>query len=135
MQADLSRLTRALRKETCPRRVHDEVRRRILLEPSSHGRLRPAISVALAVLVLACGFSIWQWQAGENAQRHAELAARTTLQRARIANQAEAALGLIGAVLVNVGAHFEKVISARAVLPLQNSLEVTKNKIIENIKL
>ena len=131
MQPDLSRLTRALRKEICPRHVHDEVRRRILLEPSSHGRLRPAISVALAVLVLACGFSIWQWQA----RRHAELAARATIQRARVANQAEAALGLIGAVLVNVGAHSEKVISARAVLPLQNSLEVTKNKIIENIKL
>ena len=131
MQPDLSRLTRALRKEICPRHVHDEVRRRISLEASSPKRWRLAVPLAVAGLVLACGFSVWQWQA----RRHAELAARATIQRARVANQAEAALGLIGAVLVDVGAHSEKVISDRAVLPLRNSLELTKNKIIRNIEL
>jgi hypothetical protein len=135
MQADLYRLTRELRKETCPGRVHDEVRRRTSPEASSPRRLRFAISVAVAGLVLACGLSVWRWQGGEKTRPQAELPERTTLDRARIANQAEAALGLIGCVLVNAGAHSERVISDRAVLPLRNSLELTKNKIIHNIEL
>jgi hypothetical protein len=93
------------------------------------------MALAMAAVVLAFGLSVWRGQADEKAQRQARMAKCTTLDRARIANQAETALGLIGSVLVNASAHSEKVISDRAVLPLQNSLELTKNKIIRNIEL
>lgn len=133
MQQDLQRLVRELRNETCPRRVHDAVGRRIPAESPTPKWLHPAIPVAIAGLVVACCISAWRWQAGENARPQSRLAERTTLTRIEIANQAESALGLIGSALLNAGTHSEKVISERAVLPLRNSLELTKNKIILNI--
>jgi hypothetical protein len=133
MQPDLPRLARELKKETCPRRVLDEVQRRIAAERPSPRRLRFAISIAMAGLVLACGLSAWRWN--EHARQQAAVAEFNARERAQTMNQAEGALGYVGSVLLQAGAHSEKIISDRAVPPLRSSLQLTKNKIIPNIEL
>ena len=126
-QRDLSRLTRELKNETCPQRVRDEVQRRISAQASSPGWLRLAIPLAA---LLVCGVLSWHWQAEKNAKRQAELAQLELRNRVQVAQQAEDALGLIGSVLVDAGAHSEKVIYDRAVPPLRNSLQTANNNII-----
>jgi anti-sigma factor RsiW len=135
MQRDIWRLTRELKKETCPRRVLDEVERQIATKKSSRRRWRFAIPLAIAGLVVVCGLSIWRWQAGENARQQAKLDEQTTLARARVASQAKDALGLMGSILVSAGIDSGKVISERAGPPLQDSFEIAKNKIIHNTEL
>ena len=132
MQQDLSELTRELQKETCPPRVINKVRGRISARLWSAGQLR--IAVAFAVVVVACGFVAWRWQAGVNARQQVE-AERTTLARTRVANQAEGALTLVGSELLDASAHSGKIISDRAVPPLRNSIEIAKNKIINPMEL
>lgn len=133
MQQDLSRLTRELQKETCPQRVRNEVRGRISARASSPGWLRAA--VAFSALVLVCGISLWRWRVGEKARQEAALAEQVARERVQIAQQAEGALGLIGSVLADAGAHSGKVIYDRAVPPLRNSLQTANNKIIHHIEL
>lgn len=135
MQEDLSRLTRELKKETCPQRVRDEVQRRISARQSPLGWLRRAIPAAVAGLVLASGVSVWNWQAKRNAKREAALAELEMQERVRIAHETEDALGLIGSVLANAGAHSGKVIYDRAVPPMRNSLQTANKKIIHDIQL
>jgi hypothetical protein len=130
MQQDLSRLTRELKNETCPQRVRDEVQRRISARASSPRWVRPGIPLAAAGLMLVCGISVWHWQAERNAKRQAELAQLALRDHVQIAQEAEGALGLIGSVLANAGAHSGKVIYDRAVPPLRNSLQTANNKII-----
>lgn len=131
MQEDLSRLTRELKKETCPQRVRDEVRGRISARESSRGWLR--LAIPLVALVLVCGVSVWHWQAERDARQQAKLAERALHNRVQI--QAERALDLIGSVLANAGADSGKVIYDRAVPPLRNSLQTANNKIIRHIEL
>src|SRR5579871_4766230 len=130
MQEDLSQITRELQKETCPQRVHDEVQRKISSGTSSSRRLRLAVPLAAAALVLVCGVSVWRWHAGEKARQQAALAEQAARERVQIAQQAEGAMGLIGRVLADAGAHSGKVIYDRAVPPLRNSLQTANNKII-----
>jgi len=130
MQPNLTRLIRELKKETCPRRVRDEVRGRILARESSPGRLRYAIPMVIAGLILVCCVTVWQYEAREKAQQQARLA-----ERRQVADEATRALGLLGSVLLDASAHSEKIISDRTVPPLRNSLETTKNKINEYINL
>jgi hypothetical protein len=53
----------------------------------------------------------------------------------QVAREAESALGFIGTVLLDAGAHSETVISDRAITPLRNGLETAKNKIIHHTEL
>jgi len=53
----------------------------------------------------------------------------------QVAREAETALGLIGTVLLDAGAHSETVISDRAVRPLRNALQTAKNRIIRHTEL
>ena len=130
MQKDVTRLARELRKETCPRRVIDEATRRIAAETPSPSRLRYALPVALAVLLVLGGFMVQRRLAGGNAGRPPRLAEQHAVDRAQIARQAEGAFALIGAVLRDAAAHSETVITDRAVPPLQNGLESFWQKII-----
>jgi len=132
MQQDFSRLTRELRKETCPQGVLDAVGRRI--ERRSPSRRRFAIAVAFAGAIVVCCLAGWGWQAGVSARRQAELE-RVRLGRVQVATQARDALGLIGMELVDAGAHSGKIISDRAVPPLRDSFQTAKNKIIQHIEL
>jgi hypothetical protein len=50
----------------------------------------------------------------------------------QVARQAETALGLIGTMLLDAGAHSESAISNRAIPPLRNGLETAKNKIVRD---
>ena len=135
MQRDVSGLVRELKKETCPQRVLDEVGRRIATKGSSPRRWRLAIPLAVVGLVVVCSLSIWRWQAGENARQQAKLVEQTTLDRARVASQAQDALGLLGSVLANAGADSGRIISDTAVPPLRDSFELAKNKIIHPTEL
>ena len=134
MQEDLPGLARELRKETCPRRVIDEAWRRIAAETPQPRRLRYAIPLALAGAVLLCGLLVRSRLAGGNAGRQPELAGQAH-GRMQAARQAETALGIIGTVLLDAGAHSETVISDRAIPPLRNGLETAKNKIIRHTEL
>lgn len=135
MQQDLSQLARELRKETCPRRVLDEVERQISQKESPPIRLRLALFCAVAGFVLVGCLSVWLWQGNENARPQATLVEHPKPDRAQAANQAEDALALMGSVLLEASAHSEKIISDRAVPPLRNSIETARNKIIHRIEL
>ena len=134
MQQDLSRITSELRKETCPRRVLDEVERKISQQKSAPTRLRLALG-AVAGFVLVVSLSVWLWQRNQNARPQAALAVAPKPDAAQVANQAEDALVLVGSELLDAGAHSEKIISDRAVPPLRNSIETAKNKIIHPMEL
>ena len=135
MQEDLPGLTRELRKETCPRRVIDGAWRRIAAETPPPRRLRYAIPAALAGAVLLCGLLV-RWRPGDgNAGRQPQLAEQQAHGGMQAARQAQTALGLIGTVLLDAGAHSETVICDRAIPPLRNGLETAKNKIIRHTEL
>jgi len=135
MQEDLPGLARELRKETCPQRVIDGALRRIAAETPPPRRLRYAISAALAGAVLLCGLLVRWRPADGNVGGQPELAEQQAQGRMLAARQAETALGLIGTVLVDAGAHSETLICDRAIPPLRNGLETAKNKIIRHTEL
>jgi hypothetical protein len=126
MQPDLQRIVRELKNEKCPQRVRDQVRGRISARESV--RLRYAIPLALAAFFVICGLLVWQSQVRENIRQQAQLAQLTT-ERASVARQAQDAMELVGSVLIDAGAHSEKIISDRTVPQLRNSLETAKNKL------
>jgi hypothetical protein len=132
MQEGLPRLARELRKETCPQHVIDEVLGRIAAETPPPRRLRYAIPVALAGTAILCGLLVRSQLAGGNAGRQPELAEHQAHRRMQTAREAESALGFIGTVLLDAGAHSETVISDRAIPPLRNGLETAKSKIIRH---
>jgi type II secretory pathway component PulM len=132
MRPDRQRIVRELKKETCPQRVRDRVRGRIAARESA--RLRYVMPLAFAGVIVVCCLCLWQWQVHENARQQAKLA-QLTIERARVARQAQDAMGLVGSVLLKAGAHSEKIISDRTVPQLRNSFETAKNKIIQNIDL
>ncbi|HZR19970.1 MAG TPA: hypothetical protein VFE51_21985 [Verrucomicrobiae bacterium] len=135
MQEDLPGLVRELSKETCPRRVIDGALRRIAAETPGPGWLRPAIPMALAGAVLLGALFIRYQPADGNAGHQPELAAQQPHGRMQSAREAETALGLIGTVLLDAGAHSQTVIWDRAIPPLRNGIETAKNKIIRHTEL
>ena len=134
MQTKLTELVRELKSEKCPQRVHDEVRGRLSARQSSSPRLRLAISMALAALVLLCSLFVWRQQARERTRQRARLA-QLTLERTQVARQAENALGLVGSMLLSAGNDSGQIISDRTVPPLRNSFETAKTKINQYINL
>ena len=135
MQEGLPGLASELRKETCPRRVLDAAARRIAAETPPPRRLRYALPAAFVGLALLCGVIVRWRTAGGNSGRQPSLAEQQAHSRAHVARQAEGALGFIGKVLLDAGAHSESVISARAIPPLRNGLETARNKIIHRTEL
>ena len=135
MQESLPRLARELRNETCPQRVIDETVRRIAAETPPLDRFRYGIPLTVAGLVLLGCLIIWRRTGDGNAERQMNPAARESLRGAQIARQTEGALGLIGSVLLDAGAHSERVISDRAIPPLRNGIETAKNKIMHSTDL
>ena len=133
MQSKLTRLIRELKNEQCPQRVRDQVRGRIAARESAPPRLRLAVSVAMAVVVLLCGLVVWRWRAHEYT-RQAQLA-QLSVRRAQVAHQAEDALDLVGSVLLSAGTDSGQIISDRTVPPLRNSFETARNKINQYIDL
>ena len=140
MQEDLppglAREVHELRKETCPQRVIDETLRRIAAETPPRRRLRYAIPVAFAGIVLVCGLMLARWRpAGGNAGRQPELAAQQTHARMQAARDVETALGLIGTALLDASARSETVVSDPAIPPLQHGFDTAKNKISRHTQL
>lgn len=134
MRPKLQRIVDELRKETCPQRIRDGIRGRIAARESSPRRLHFVMRMAIAGLALVGCLSAWQWQARQSARKEAQLA-QLTLERTRVARQAENTLDLVGSVLLHAGAHSEKIISDRTVPPLRDSFELAKNKITQHIDL
>ena len=135
MQEDLPGLARELRKETCPRRVIDATLRRIAAETPPPSRLRYALPVALASLVVFCALLVVRRPVTGNDRPPQRLAAQQAYAPAGVAREAEGALQLIGTVLVDAGAHSKSVISERAIPPLRNGFETARNKIIHHTEL
>jgi hypothetical protein len=130
MHSPLQRIVHELKKESCPPRVRDQVHGQIAARESSRRLRRFVVRMAVACFIVAACVTVWQWQVAQNAREEAKRA-----QRIQIACQAQDALGLVGRVLLDAGAHSEKIISDRTVPPLQNSLETTKNKINQYLNL
>lgn len=137
MQEDLPGLAHELRQETCPRRVIDEAVRRIAAETPPPSRLRYAIPITLTLAgaALLGGLFFRSRLTGDNAGQQPQWAEQQAQRRRQVARQAETALGLIGTVLLDAGAHSETVISDRAIPPLRNGLQTAKNKIIRHTEL
>jgi hypothetical protein len=111
---------------------------RIAAETPPPSRLRFAIPVALAASVFLCGLLlVHSWVAGGNVRsgRQPELVAKQAHGRAQAARDTETALGLIGTVLLDAGAHSQSVISDRAIPPLRNGLQTARNKIMRQTEL
>jgi len=77
--------------------------------------------------VILCGLLVRSRQT-ETAQQQAQ-------RRMQVARQTETALGLIGTLLLDAGAHSETVICDRGIPPLRNGLETAKNKVIRHTEL
>ena len=137
MDEDLQQLVSELRKETCPQRVLDEVARRISEQTEPPNRFRYAIATALAALVVLCGIGLWRWPrgGGSGPQHVPELAQNAPIGREEAARQASGALAYIGQVLLEAGAHSERVILNDAVPQVRNSLETARNKIMNHTEL
>jgi hypothetical protein len=133
MSQDLSGLTRELREEKCPRRVLDEVERRI--SQSAPRRFRWALPFAVAVIVLVTCFFVWQGRTGRTAPQQAKGSMPPQSNPAQIASQTESALNLMGSVLIDAGVRSERIIVAQAVPPLRDSIEIARNQIIKNTDL
>jgi len=136
MQEDLppglERELHELRKESCPQRVIDEVRRRIADETPAPKRLRYVMPAAFAGIVLVCGLVMARWRPTGNGGRQAEVAKQQTRQAAR---EVETALGLIGTALIDAGTRSETVVSDRAIPPLQHGFDTAKDKIVRHTQL
>jgi hypothetical protein len=135
MDHQLQTLVRELRNQSCPPEVMERVIRRIARD---HQKSRDSARIwkwALAFTVLLVVLGTWQWgQSGLRAQRRAaELAAKVHADRARVAQQTAGALGYIGQVLLQTAAHTQNSISKKAVPPLRDGLQTTRNKIIDRI--
>src|SRR5262249_39674525 len=111
--------------------------RRIAAETPPPSRLTYGIpaTLALAGLVLLCGLLVRSRLTGDNAGQQRQWGEQQAQRRMQVARQAETALGLIGTVLLDAGAHSETVISDRAIPPLRNGLQTAKNKIIRHTEL
>ena len=135
MHEDLQQLARELRKETCPQRVLDEVARRISEQTPPPNRFRYRIAVALAASVVLCGIVLLQWPIGRGARRASDVAQSRPIDRVQVAHQVEGTFAYIGQVMVDAGAHSQRVILNDAVPQLRNSFETAKDKIMNHIEL
>jgi len=135
MQEDLPTLARELRKETCPQRVIDNALRRIAAETPTPRRPAYIIPVALAGIVVLCGLLFWWRPGGNRAGGQPEIIAQQTHGPVQAARDAEAALNLIGTVLLQACARSENVISDRALPPLRDGFAKARNKIIHHTEL
>jgi len=128
MSKDLKKITFELRKETCPAKVVDTVRRQIRPRESTHGRLFYASVTTILLVAMTCFIALWQ----ENVKARQQV---LMVQRARTIQQTYDSIELIGYVFVDAGTHSGKTIFERTVLPLRDGLQEYKNKIINNEKL
>lgn len=135
MHEDLQQLARELRKETCPQRVLDDVARRISAQTPPPNRFRYRIAAGLAALVVLCGIALLRWPSREGSVPAPEVASKEIVDRVQVARQVEGTFAYIGKVMVDAGAHSQKVILNDAVPQLRNSFETAKDKLMNHIEL
>lgn len=134
MDENLQRLTRALREETCPASVHEGVARRIAAEKAGGGRLRPLFAFAIAIIVVLGCLAVWRWPGTVSQRGQPQITAQPPLTSEQVVAEAEQALASIGGVLLQAGVYSQQTISEEAVPPLRNSLDSTKHKLSQLIK-
>jgi hypothetical protein len=132
MDENLERLASELRRERCPKRVLDEVSRRIAKEARPQPRLKIAAVVAGAAVL--CAILLWMRPVGPDTHGQPRAGAPPSADSARAAQEAKLALGCIGTVLRDAGARSEEAILKGAVPPLRNSLQTVKNKLENQYK-
>lgn len=142
MDDQLQTLVRELRNQSCPPAVMENVIRRIARDHQRTRALAGAWRWAIAFAALLVVLGSWQWErlrfrAQRNSagaqRRAAELTAKAHTDRTRVARQTAGALGYIGQVLLQTAAHTQDTISKKAVPPLRDGLQTTKNKVIDRI--
>jgi len=134
MDDQLQRLVRELRKQSCPPGVMDRVAQCISEEKvgTRWSRLAWSLGIAFLTLIAAFGIGARQWKAVRHTERQAaELPAKPHMERAHAAQQAAGALAYIGQVLLETTAHSQNSILKKALPPLRDSLETTRNKVID----
>jgi hypothetical protein len=87
-----------------------------------------------AALLLVCSLAIWHRLSAREAQRHPDPSVVASLNRAQVVRETEGALGYIGCVLLDAGAHTEKIVLNQAVPRLRNSLTTTREKLLNHIQ-
>jgi hypothetical protein len=85
-------------------------------------------------LLLVCSLAIWHRLSAREAQRHPDPSVVASLNRAQVVRETEGALGYIGCVLLDAGAHTEKIVLNQAVPRLRNSLTTTREKLLNHIQ-
>ena len=135
MDKDLQQLARELRNETCPQRVLDEVARRISAQAPPPIRFRYVIAVAVAASVVLCGIALLRWPSRESSAPAPQVASKEVVDRVQVARQVEGTFAYIGQVMVDAGAHSQRVILNDTVPQLRNSFETAKDKLMNHIEL
>jgi hypothetical protein len=88
--------------------------------------------VAVAAAVVLGGLALWRLPADRLTHPKPNAGSPVELDSARAAQQAQVALGCLGAALRDAGARSEEIILKSAVPPLRNSLQTAKNVIIKH---
>ena len=129
MRQNLQRLAHALRAERCPPQLLQNVQARVGLDETSRWRWpwrRTAFAACTAALLALLAVGTWPNRIFRSPSQSA-LANRA--DQVRVAQEAGAALGYIGTLLVDAGKHAQGAILNEAVPPLRNSLEVVSKTI------
>jgi hypothetical protein len=125
MDEDLQRLTDTLRHQICPPDVIERVMQGIGRDQAQRRGCQWRYAWAMAGLALIVTLSTWQVQVRREHRARAD--------RVRVIQQTEGALAYVGHTLLQAAARAEDTLSKQAMPPLRNSLETTKNKLMNRI--
>lgn len=131
MHEDVQLLIRELRAEKCPPRVLESVARRRARRPTPPRRLRTASAVAaVCIVALLAAVMVWR-RPNRDAVSPSQAFVSHRAQQVRVAEEAAAALGYIGNVLLEAAKHTQNTLLHEAIPPLRSGFEAA-GKTIEN---
>ena len=130
MDENLQRLIQELRAEKCPPRVLESVARRRARSPAPLRRLRTAGAIAAVCIAALAAVMVWR-KPNRDAVRPSQAFASNRAQQVWVAEEAVAALGFIGNVLLEAGEHTQNILLNKVVPPLRSGIEAT-GKTINN---
>jgi len=123
MNENLQRLTRALRAERCPPRILETVQSRIAREPASAHAYRLSMAAfAVCLFALAAVLAFWAWP-NRDVRSLSQTAVTNHADQVRVAQEAGAALGYIGSLLMDAGKHTQNALVNDAAPPLWSGFE------------
>jgi hypothetical protein len=131
MDPNLQRLARELRAERCPQCVLENVASRIVSKPSPvHWFQLSTVGFAVCIAALVAVLAVWRWPNRE-ARGPSPSVTPSRADQVRVAEQAGAALGYIGTVLLDAGKRTETIVVNEVVPPLRSGFDAA-SKTIKN---